>query len=260
VYSITEQADESINATIRSALQFKVEASTCIGSTGQEVLVLFDAPNPIGDVAPEFISTFASQSGALVEAWPGFPENDDDTRFAFALLPCPESDRSPQRLYCRPSCDFPGAEAGRTCDFPTFTSAFPECHAGIENTAPAVEQINVAENLPIGVGGTPSDGSYQLTASKIYTGPGGASGATGQLTSVAGELTGDSVQLSIGSGSPGNQTQVDYTLLTSADQVIVTQTCPAYDGEPFDTFTAIGDQLTLYDTLGKRALEFTRLP
>jgi hypothetical protein len=122
-----------------------------------------------------------------------------------------------------------------------------------------VEQTQVAAELPAAIGGTPIDGTYHLTRWTIYTGTGGAEGGTGLNRAMTGVISGTSVSMASEVG-PGAIENANYTLLNSGSQVIVSETCPNPDGVEFDTFSVMGEQLTLFDSLGGSSLEFTRLP
>ena len=126
-------------------------------------------------------------------------------------------------------------------------------------TGPTIELMNVAEDMPVAVGGTIVDGTYDVTGRRLYTGPGGASGGTGDFQSITGIVLGETAELVIELGV-GNRLHASYTLLSSDTFAIVTLTCPDNIGIEWDTFTATSDQIILFSTADNSLIEFTRVP
>ncbi len=57
------------------------------------------------------------------------------------------------------------------------------------NGGSAIDETNVASPLPPATGGNVTDGLYFLSKREIYTGPCGASGATGHTAKTAMQVT-----------------------------------------------------------------------
>ncbi len=127
--------------------------------------------------------------------------------------------------------------------------AGPICNA-LSSTGTPVPQQNVASAAPVPMGGPlPGDGTYVLTASSIYTGPGGASGPTGlsvQWTEVWSGVTasgGNYQRVNVSS------TSIPYTesgaFTVSGTMLTVTPSCPdsrsstalSYDSDGTTTLT-----------------------
>ena len=256
VYSLTALPTEGVDPTLRSRVTLRLDSNTCGNPNGGMFTLIFDASTPVDQGPVEFVTVFGALSGAATEPWPGFRESLDDTRFASLYRPCPEADRVSGRQYCAASCDTPATEPGEVeCTSPDFAPDFPECNA-IVNTGSSIEQMNVAAALPAPLGGTPLDGTYHLTGWNTYTGVGGASGGTGNQRAMTGTIQGDAVSMVVELG-PGFRVYANYTLLNSGQFAIVTQVCPDVGGVALDTFSAVGDQLILYDTPNSVSLEFT---
>ena len=259
VYSLAVWPTEGVDPLLRSGVTITLDSNTCGNPNGGTTGLIFDAATPIDQGAAEFMTVFGTNSQSVITPWPGFRESIDDTRFASLYRPCLDADRIPGRAYCAATCDTPATEVGEVaCTYPAFDPNFPACNE-VVNTATAVEQMNVAADLPTALGGTPLDGTYHLTAWNKYTGVSGASGGTGSMRTMTGVVAGEAVSMVTERG-PGNRDHANYTMLNSGQFAIVTQVCPAAGGVPLDTFTAAGNQLIMYDTLGNASMEFTLIP
>jgi len=89
------------------------------------------------------------------------------------------------------------------------------------DTAPTVTTEDVASPPPVLTGGTIADGTYFLTALTVYTGDGGAAGASnGNSTTI--EVDGTTIQLAM----VGNSTATEM-VTTSGSSFTDMRTCPA---------------------------------
>jgi len=259
VYSLTEWPTDGADPLVRSGVTIRLDSNTCGNPNGGMTGLIFDAATPVDLGTVEFVTVFGTNSQSVTTPWPGFRESPDDTRFVALYRPCLDADRVPGRAYCAATCDTPATETGEVeCTYPDFAPDYPECNE-VVNTATAVEQMNVAADLPAPVGGTPVDGTYHLTGWNIYTGAGGASGGTGFMRTMTGDAVGKAVSMVTEVG-PGSREYANYTMLNSGQFAIVTQVCPEVGGVALDTFSVVGDQLILYDTPNNMSLEFTRVP
>jgi hypothetical protein len=132
----------------------------------------------------------------------------------------------------------------------------------LANTAPSVQEENVSTAPPTPKGGTIPDGKYFLTAAKVYTGPGGASGPTAvtdQLTDVVSAGTFQYVEaVTGGTGSGG---VYSGTIATSGTTLTLTFTCGGTGKSAYSTFDSDGTTVTVYGSLTAgqtSALTFTK--
>jgi hypothetical protein len=124
-----------------------------------------------------------------------------------------------------PSEAGPGHEAGFDSPAETATED-AEMEAAVvcttlTNTAAAVPVQTLAEDPPTPLGGTIVDGTYEMTATAIYTGPDGPSGTDGTAQTTI-QITGSTIQI-VTTGDPTTRT---ITLATSGTSFTSTDTCP----------------------------------
>jgi hypothetical protein len=128
----------------------------------------------------------------------------------------------------------------------------------VDNVAAPIEVMRVAEAMPAPLGGTLPDGTYHLTAMRIYTGPGGATGGTGSMGAETSYLVnGRSHLVTLSDGLPSYAT---YTLEPAGTAIAVTQTCPNQQVTAIDGFTQSGGVVTLYESSTSVARVYTRVP
>ncbi len=129
------------------------------------------------------------------------------------------------------------------------------CNA-LVNSAQAVTIQQVAMDPPSPTGGTIADGTYDLTAVAIYTGPNGPSGPSGtSQTTIA--IAGDTIQV-VGNGQPERRT---VTLATMGSTFTATDTCPDTK-VTMGSYSFAGSALVIFldggtDDAGKRTVAET---
>lgn len=122
------------------------------------------------------------------------------------------------------------------------------CNALVDSAA-EVQSVYVAASLPAPAGGSIQDGTYHLTAERLYTGVGGASGPTGQSTSVVLAFQSGRLQIvSRGSGAGAVEERTTLGYEVSGAELILTPLCGMGPGDPERVgFTAAGTELRLLD-------------
>ena len=108
----------------------------------------------------------------------------------------------------------------------------------------------MASELPVATGGTVVDGTYFLTANKVYSGPGGTSGPTGG--SVRSTFSIQSGTIRSVSWHDGLTEDVRWTgtWVTSGNQGTITTLCgPAQAQDGTSSFTASGSELRIITAL-----------
>lgn len=128
-----------------------------------------------------------------------------------------------------------------------------------ENAATPVALEMVAANMPAAMGGAISRGTYELTAVKRYTGPGGMEGTTGSMfteTQVWSSVDMQSV-LEFPDGEGERKLQFAYDLQDGAGGLSLQILCPESLSVPWDSYTATMEALTLYATATNIAFEYT---
>lgn len=91
----------------------------------------------------------------------------------------------------------------------------------LANSAPVITYAQVNQDPPAPQGGTMVDGTYEMTAANIYTGPAGPSGPSGMSQTTI-EITGGTIQI-VSVGQPTTRT---VTIATSGTSFTATDTCP----------------------------------
>lgn len=127
----------------------------------------------------------------------------------------------------------------------------------VPNAAGLVLEQHVASAAPAPAGGTLGVGTFVRSSTTVYTGPGGASGATGRevrqtirITSVGGGLTFDSVYQ-----EPGASAELaSGSATTSGATLNVAFNCPASATQSFG-YSATGTSLTLYEPVSEGTRE-----
>jgi hypothetical protein len=118
------------------------------------------------------------------------------------------------------------------------SDAPPACNT-LSNIAATITVEQVATDPPAPQGGTPVDGLYTLTATVIYTGTDGPSGAAGTAQTTL-QLSGSTIQVA-SAGEPATRT---VTFTTSGTSIASTDACPDTDAHP-GTYTATPTTFTV---------------
>jgi hypothetical protein len=108
------------------------------------------------------------------------------------------------------------------------------------NSAQSVMVQQVAMDPPSPAGGTILDGTYDLTAVAIYTGPNGPSGPSGSSQTTI-SISGATIQV-VTSGQPDRQT---VTLATQGSAFTATDTCPD-NKVTMGSYSASGTTFTIF--------------
>lgn len=131
---------------------------------------------------------------------------------------------------------------------PTDAGNDPMTCSGFVTDAGEVAQQFVATATPVGTGGPLGDGTYDLTAWAVYTGPGGATGPTGTLAAATQILESGFYRYNqrLRQADGGVEFDSNGTLTTYDGGVLVgSQNCPA-GSQPFISYTSDGTTLTIY--------------
>ena len=113
-----------------------------------------------------------------------------------------------------------------------------------------IQEVQVADTLPAPAGGTPVDGTYDLTSRTAYTGAGGATGPDGQYSKHTLILAGGGLQEAQQNGSCAVE-RTSGTLTFSGAMVTYAQTCPVCSGNNcggMAAYSATSTAFTLYTT------------
>jgi hypothetical protein len=114
------------------------------------------------------------------------------------------------------------------CTVPVTTSG--ACN-DIVDDATAVAQVQVAEDEPPAVGGTPQDGLYHLTALYVFTGDGGATGPTGYVEQHTSRVQ-DDCFYSAGAIDGGEEKKTVTSALFSDNTITEMLLCPTGSTTP----------------------------
>jgi hypothetical protein len=115
------------------------------------------------------------------------------------------------------------------------TSADAGGCSGLPDTASAVTEQYSATAPPNATGGSLLDGTYFLTGATLYTGPGGATGATGRTRKATLQLSRNAYLYS--SDDDGISYQQAGMVAPSGSALMGTVTCPAGAPAPFTSFS-----------------------
>jgi hypothetical protein len=120
--------------------------------------------------------------------------------------------------------------SGGMCNSGTSTGGSP-CNS-IANGASVVQEQQSPNTAPSPQGGgVPADGTYYMTALTVYTGPGGASGPTGNSGQQTVQFTSSTMTLQIVDQSAGCPAQTQTGTLTFSGMMLtLATTCPANCG------------------------------
>jgi hypothetical protein len=147
-----------------------------------------------------------------------------------------------------------------------FTLPNPLCTGVFPSSAPAIMLNRVAEALPIAnaTGGTLVPGTYHLTSLVSYTGPGGATGPTGNPRSQTIRVTAASggaftLEASIAAAMGGTGQWLVFNATTSGSTLMLTQVCPTAGPGPSLSYTATATTFALYNT-SNNTIESYALP
>ncbi|MBW2456876.1 MAG: hypothetical protein JRI68_20340 [Deltaproteobacteria bacterium] len=111
------------------------------------------------------------------------------------------------------------------------------CNA-LENEAPEVEIIQVAENAPNPTGGKFLDGLYHLTEIIQYTGPGGETGPTGGKQQETVTYYGPEVQVVVERFMGDGEQRFTLTYIIEDGGIIAYQAaCPGPTNLPYDSYS-----------------------
>jgi hypothetical protein len=255
---LIEQPFADLDPLKRSVVKLTITQSTCGDPVGGVVYGIFDALSVDASGAPGLVSAFFIGAPEPFAAWPGWPVMLGQVS-AIPLAPCAEADHVAGRDYCMPSCDFPGADPGRTtCGFPDYEPPFAACNT-LTQIATPVQPQQVAEALPAPTGGAIPDGTYVITAITVYTGVGGATGPITDPQALTSVNTGGVAQTVFTvTGQPdSNET---YTYVANGTGLTVAKTCRGTGATDFDAFSQTADGYIIYNTSQQAAFTYTVVP
>lgn len=119
--------------------------------------------------------------------------------------------------------------------------------SSLGNTAPVVAEQNVASAPPTPAGGTIADGTYFLTAAKVFTGAGGATGPTGVTYQMDSKWAGGAFEyVEAITGGTGAGGKYAGTYATSGTAITITFTCGSTGKSGFTLFDATATSFTIY--------------
>jgi hypothetical protein len=127
--------------------------------------------------------------------------------------------------------------------------ASTECTA-LEQTAPLVAQIAVADDPPTPLGGAFPDGRYHMVEDTLYTGPNGATGANGQMHRTTTSCTNRVCSVR---GYSANLGDLRAVVIFEPDgvNVVARRTCPGTEVSTSMSYTTVvdstGTRITLYE-------------
>ncbi len=136
------------------------------------------------------------------------------------------------------------------------------CNDLTTEDAPAVDQLAVVGDPPVGTGGTMESGTYELTDARIF----GSAGAGATGLSVRGKLelaiTGTSGTFArvVATGAQGGTSIEDRdsgTLVVSGTTALLTLTCPTGGQEQF-AYTATATTLVMTNVTSRESYTFTK--
>jgi hypothetical protein len=109
----------------------------------------------------------------------------------------------------------------------------------LANPGQHVEQVDIGTARPAPTGGTMVDGAYVKTRDVIYTGPGGATGATGyfvrEALTIVNSGTGQALAESTFTDNAGTTTErLTFSPTTGGGATTLTFVCPGYGPIPED--------------------------
>jgi hypothetical protein len=121
----------------------------------------------------------------------------------------------------------------------------------LEQTAGLIEQIAVPEDPPGPLGGAFPDGRYHMIADTLYTGAGGASGATGQHHRTTTSCEDLVCQLRAFSSNLGDLPASTVVFEPDGSSLVLRQVCPGPEVAVSMTYTTVtdgsGTAVTLYE-------------
>lgn len=144
------------------------------------------------------------------------------------------------------------AQGTKLPEVQVYTLANPLCANPFASSAPAVPLNRVAEALPVAnaTGGTLVPGTYHLTTLTQYTGPGGATGASGsrsetvRITSSAGGFT---LEASIAAAAGGFGQWLVLSGTATGTSLMLTQICPTAGSLGTFSYSATATTFTIYN-------------
>ena len=142
----------------------------------------------------------------------------------------------------------------------TDAGSTPMTCSGFVTDAGEIAQLFVATATPVGTGGTIVDGTYDLTGWSVYTGNGGATGATGQMVAGTKIFESDFYRYNqrTRDADGGSVLDTNGTFTTVDGGVLVAfQNCPS-GLQPFTSYTTDGTTLVFYSVAPPWGLTFTR--
>ena len=146
-----------------------------------------------------------------------------------------------------------------------YTLANPICVNPFPSTAPVVAGNRVAETLPVAnaAGGTIMPGTYHMNSDVFYTGPGGATGPSGQSRSETIRFTaasggGFTLEASIAATSGGVGQWLVFNAVPSGTSLILTGICPTPGSFGMLPYTATDTSFALYVTSNNSLESYTK--
>jgi hypothetical protein len=131
---------------------------------------------------------------------------------------------------------------------------FASCSSGSSGRAacntlvddgPDVSFVAMATAAPVPTGGTIAEGTYELSALTLYTGPGGSTTAPGGTFSAVFEISGNTMQ-QVGS-EDGVEKRYTSTFTISGSTVSTVDSCPVSDSSTH-SLSATPTELRIYDS------------
>jgi hypothetical protein len=110
-------------------------------------------------------------------------------------------------------------------DAPPVTPDVPAACNTLGQTASPVAQLRVAEATPTPTGGAVPDGTYHLISDTVFTGVGGATGATGYSSSLTTLCSALVCEIALDDTADGDPKQT-FMLTISGTTLTETQSCP----------------------------------
>ena len=139
------------------------------------------------------------------------------------------------------------------------TDTGPSC-SKLENVGEVVEEMKIAATKPAWTGGTVVDGTYVLTAFENYSGPGGATGPTGQKLRFTLVLTSGGTHGEVASEVVGkSSTRSSFDVVPTTTSPMTWQySCPTTKSDEPWEFIATADTLVIGPPGTRNRLVFTK--
>lgn len=173
IFTPAEQSYADLDPTVRSVVLLTLTQSTCGNMVGSTAYLVADRQD--GVMVGAFFTNMEQPyaHAQFPDAQTGFGQP------AMPLVQCETADHVPGRAYCMPSCDYPGADTGRTeCAFPEYVQP-PYYDWSCEGAAPPTSAPD-----PLGIQGRitqfppPNGGNVAGATVDVYSGGGVVGTAT----------------------------------------------------------------------------------